>query len=159
MASKCSLGLNVRVKDFRNLIANYSNYLDNNHNMQYEDKDDKKKCEIFEITDSKTDFISGLKLTGCGDHYYPLCKNRKKDNTIGSDSLWNRIPVSGSNTKYKDDMNNKIKIDKWLLYVESRGAKLYYKLNDHQIETINQGEKELIATNERIFSNLKDSFK
>ena len=127
--------------------------------MQYEDKDDKKKCEIFEITDSKTDFISGLKLTGCGDHYYPLSKNRKKDNTIGSDSLWNRIPVSGSNTKYKDDMNNKIKIDKWLLYVESRGAKLYYKLNDHQVETINQGEKELIAINERIFSNLKDSFK
>jgi hypothetical protein len=67
--------------------------------------------------------------------------------------------VSGSNTKYKDDINNKIKIDKWISYIESRGAKLYYKLNDNQIDTINEGEKELIATNERIFSNLKNSFK
>ena len=46
----CSLGLNTRVKDKRNFIANLSYFYDKKRNIEYLEEDDKKKCEIFNIT-------------------------------------------------------------------------------------------------------------
>ena len=151
----CSIGLNTRVKDKRNLIANIVNEWDKN-NVPYTSNDDIEKCKIFGICNSKTDFITHTKLTGIGDHYYPLCKHIKTKKTVGSDSLWNRIPVSGSNTTYKEDKTNMDKVKKWLEYAESKGAKLYYNLSDEFVELLNKNINKLIKINELAFKELKE---
>lgn len=59
--SKCSLGLDVRIKDKRNFIANHSYELDQKETLQYSEIDDNKKCEIFGIQKSNIDFITQKK--------------------------------------------------------------------------------------------------
>mgnify|MGYP006119987889 CR=1 FL=1 len=154
MDKKCSIGLHTRVRDTRNLIANFSHLLDI-ENTPYTDDDRHKKCEIFEITDDKIDFISGEKMKGIGDHYYPLSADRKKLNRIGSDSQWNRIPVSGYNSKYKNNPEYSEKINKWETYCISREAKMFYQLTEEQSEIIKSGIQELEIANQVIFDKLK----
>ena len=154
----CSLGLNTRVKDKRNFIANLSYFYDEKRNIEYLEEDDKKKCEILNIPNSKTDFITGLKLTGIGDHYYPLCADIKKFNRIGSDSLWNRIPVSGSNLKYKKNKEYHEKLDAWINYVQHRGALLYYTLTEEDLIILKDLEEELVKINETKFKLLCDKY-
>lgn len=150
----CSLGLHTRVKDKRNLIANLSHFYDEKLNVPYTQTDDKKKCEIFAINNSKTDFITGNKLNGIGDHYYPLCADLKKLSIIGSDSLWNRIPVSGSNLSYKKSGDYNHQLELWLEYAESRNAKMYYMLTDEHINIIKDLEQELVRINKEKFDLL-----
>jgi hypothetical protein len=152
---KCSIGLDTRVKDKRNIIANFGHFLDQQKNVQYTKEDDIKKCEIFNIEKSNIDFISLKHMTGVGDHYYPLCKYLKKNNRIGSDSFWNRIPVSGNNTNYTDVSENMYKINKWLKYCEERDAKLFWDISEKQRNIIDDGFKKMEALNHAIFEELK----
>jgi len=152
---KCSIGLDARVKDRRNLIANYSHYLDSTLNIEYTGDDDKIKCDIFEIDNSSIDFITKDKMSGIGDHYYPLSKDYKTENRIGSDSGWNRIPVSGNNSKYKDNAENMEKIKRWIYHCETREARLFYILNPEQVNIINKGIDKLIEVNNSMFEDLK----
>ena len=152
----CSIGLHTRVKDKRNFIANVSNFYDTSKNVEYTNVDDKKKCEIFKIPNSKVDFITGNKLNGIGDHYYPLCAELKKLNRIGSDSLWNRIPVSGSNLSYKKSGEYKEILELWINYATSRGAKLYYHLNSDHIRILNELTEELVRVNSDKFKKMCD---
>ena len=154
----CSLGLNTRVKDKRNFIANLSHFYDQKRNIKYTETDDNKKCGIFEIPNSKTDFITGLKLTGIGDHYYPLCAEIKKLARIGSDSLWNRIPVIGSNLKYKKNNEYREKLDAWINYTERRGAQVYYTLTDEDLIILKELEIKLVRINEETFKLLCDKY-
>ena len=134
--SKCSLGLNTRIKDKRNFLAQYSHALDKN-NTQYILIDKNKKCEIFGIKEDNIDFITKKKMTGCGEHFYPLSQEFKKKKRIGSDSGWNRIPVSGSNRRYKQNPENMLKVTEWINYCQGRGATLYHDLDDIQVNFIN----------------------
>jgi len=144
-----SLGLNTRVKDMRNHIANYVYHLDVKKNIPYTIEDENEKLRIFDIPNSKTDFITGKKLTGIGEHYYPLCKDRLKHLRIGSDSYWNRIPTTGTNTTYMELNENKIKVEKWIQYCESRGAILFYPVSDEINNIIIKTQNELVEVNER----------
>jgi len=153
--SKCSIGIDARIKDKRNFLANYSYYLDQRQTVQYTDYDDYKKCEIFGITKSNIDFTTHNKMGGCGEHYYPLAKEFNTKKRIGSDSGWNRIPVSGSNHKYKQNDDNMIKVNKWLEYCESKGAKLYHELSEKQIKFINDSFKKLEEQHNQMFEQLK----
>ena len=135
--SKCSLQLNTRIKDKRNFLANTSFELDQRETLIYSEIDDNKKCEIFGIQKNNIDFITQKKMTGCGEHYYPLAKDFKSKKIIGSDSGWNRIPVSGSNQSYKRNPEHMVKVNKWLVYCNSKGARLYHQLNETQINFIN----------------------
>ena len=49
----CSLSLNTRIKDKRNLLANLSSYYDKTFNIPYTPEDETKKCEIFSIKAEK----------------------------------------------------------------------------------------------------------
>jgi len=149
-----SIGLHVRVKDMRNIICNYVSILDKKKNEEYTDKDELEKLRIFGIPNSKTDFITRKELKGIGDHLYPLCKNRVKENRIGSDSSWNRIPVSGYNIKYKEIPENRIKVEEWQEYCKTRGAKLYYQLSDEQSNRIVQLQEELTNVNQKGYDDL-----
>lgn len=151
---KCSLGLNTRIKDKRNFIGNYSHELDKSYNIVYTEEDDKKKCEIFDIDKSNIDFTTKTKMSGIGDHYYPLCKEYKKKSRIGSDSGWNRIPVSGSNHKYKNDSENMIKVNMWIQYCQEREANLYYDLSEKRVTYINNAFEELTRKHEELFQGL-----
>jgi len=153
MERKCSLGLNTRVKDKRNFLANCSYDADCKRNIIYNEEDDKKKCEIFNIPNTKTDFITGKPMKGIGDHLYPLAKDFAIKKIIGSDSKWNRIPVSGYNSKYKNSNNNEIhdKICAWKAYVEERGGLMFHEIDDDKILKLVVWEKELVETNERHF--------
>lgn len=152
--NKCSLGLNTRIKDKRNFIGNYSHELDVRYNIDYTEEDDKKKCEIFDIDKSNIDFTTKTKMSGIGDHYYSLCKDYKTKSRIGSDSGWNRIPVSGSNHKYKNDSENMIKVNKWIQYCQEREAKLYYDLSEKHVTYINNIFDELTRKHEELFQGL-----
>jgi len=173
---KCSLSLNTKVKDKRDLICNISHEYDIKYNIKFTKEDEHKKCEIFDISDSKIDFITGQKVQ-TGDHYYPLCALREKENKIGSDSEWNSIPVSGSNKK--ENIYNKLKKDifkdkkldissftsdeqsilsklkKWIDYVEYRKANMFYKVSDEFNNRLK--ERDEIMVNEQIicFDDLK----
>jgi len=151
--TKCSLGVNTRIKDRRNFIANYSYELDKDK-IHYTKNDDKKKCEIFGIEKSNIDFVTQKKLTGCGEHFYPLSQEFKTKKRIGSDSGWNRIPVSGSNIKYKDTTENMIKINEWLKYCQDKGAVLYHDLDDSIFEKINNIFIHLEKEHNKAFVNL-----
>mgnify|MGYP001291494741 CR=1 FL=1 len=152
--SKCSIGLHTRINDKRNFLANYSYYLDQQQIVQYTQVDDYKKCEIFGITKNNIDFTTQKKMSGCGEHYYPLAKDFKKKKRIGSDSGWNRIPVSGSNHKYKLNYDNINKVNKWLEYCNRRGATLYYELSEKQVDFINEEFKKLEEQHKQIFEKL-----
>ena len=154
MASKCSIGLHTRVKDKRNLIANWVCKLDSEKNIPFTEVDDKKKCEIFGIPSSNTDFITGKKLTGIGDHYYPLCADIKKDMSVGSDSLWNRIPVSGNNSAYKKEKVYIEKLEEWEAYVKERGATMRYTLKQEHLDVLEETVKELVQVNQAAFDKL-----
>ena len=153
--SKCSLGLDVRIKDKRNFIANHSYELDQKETLQYSEIDDNKKCEIFGIQKSNIDFITQKKMTGCGEHYYPLMKDFNAKKIIGSDSGWNRIPVSGSNQSYKKTPKHMLKVNKWLVYCNSKGARLYHQLNETQFNFINDLFKKLKELHLQGFNQLK----
>ena len=150
----CSIGLHTRVKDKRNFIANYSHHLDEVDNEIYTEIDDKKKCEIFGISKNNIDFITKQKMTGIGDHYYPLCKDFKSKQIIGSDSAWNRIPVSGNNQKYKNNPKNIDKVNEWISFCSTRGAKLYHCVDDKHINFINDAFEALAKKNQEIFDGL-----
>jgi hypothetical protein len=149
----CSLGLNTRVKDKRNFLANYSHYLDKTK-IQYTKSDDDKKCEIFGIEKNNIDFVSHHKMGGIGDHYYPLGKGFRTQKRIGSDSGWNMIPVSGSNQNYKKNPDNLIIVNKWIEYCNNRGATLFHDLNENQISRIEEGFAILVSMHEQIFADL-----
>ena len=149
----CSINLNTRVKDKRNLIANLSFEYDKT-NTKYQEEDDEKKCEIFGISNSKTDFITHKPLTGIGDHYYPLCGDIKKYNRIGSDSLWNRIPVNGNNRKYKTMPEYQSKLKEWITYTESKNVKMYYNLSTEHLKLLKELESELVRINKKYFEKL-----
>ena len=156
MSDKCSLSLNTRVRDTRNLMANFAHYLDLN-NTQFTNEDNKKKCEIFGIQHDKIDFITFKVLKGIGDHYYPLSGERKKHNRIGSDSMWNRIPVTGYNSKYKKQEEYLEKLNQWEEYCKSRGAKMFYNLTEEQNDIIKKGVEELERINQKMFDDLKST--
>ena len=152
---KCSLGLSTRIKDKRNFIANYSYYLDQQKTIQYSIIDDNKKCEIFGIKKSNIDFITKKKMTGCGEHYYPLGQEFKKEKRIGSDSGWNRIPVSGNNSRYKKNPENMLKVNEWINYCQGRGASLYHELDDKLVNFINDKFTKLEEDHRQAFEDLK----
>lgn len=152
---KCSLGFNTRIKDKRNFIANCSFDLDQKDTLQYSKIDDNKKCEIFGIEKSNIDFTTKKKMTGCGEHYYPLAKEFNTKKIIGSDSGWNRIPVSGSNQSYKKNPEHMLKVKKWLVYCNSKGARLYHKLNENQVNYINDLFIKLMEVHLQGFNELK----
>jgi len=95
-------------------------------------------------------------MTGIGDHYYPLAKHFKKQGRIGSDSFWNRIPVNGYNSKYKDstDVGIKEKIDAWIAYVDSKGGKLYYQLTPDHTKILSELEENLMKLNEMAYHSM-----
>lgn len=153
--SKCSLGFKTRINDKRNFIANYSFELDQKETLQYSKIDDNKKCEIFGIQKSYIDFITQKKMTGCGEHYYPLTKEFAAKKRIGSDSGWNRIPVSGSNQSYKKTPEYAVKVSKWLEYCDTKGARLYHQLNETQVNFINDLFLKLTELHLKGFNELK----
>ena len=152
--SKCSLGLHTRINDKRNFLANYSYELDKRQIVQYTEIDDNKKCEIFKIEKNNIDFTTHRKMSGCGEHYYPLAKDFKSKKRIGSDSGWNRIPVSGNNHKYKQNYEYMNKVNQWIEYCKRRGATLYYELNEKQVDFINSEFKKLEEQHQQIFEKL-----
>lgn len=174
--NKCSLGLHTRVKDKRNLIANLSNFLDCKYNTIYTEEDDKKKCEIFDIPNVKTDFISYKRLGGCGDHYIDLVGSHSKNlknKLIGSDSKWNLFPVTGNNSKYKkcsfiseeesyklceDEKRIYDKIYNWKQYVKSRNALMFHNITDEVLGILKEWERHMIDINQRYFDKLCKSF-
>jgi hypothetical protein len=147
--------LNTRIKDKRNFIANYGFDKDQRETSQYSKIDDNKKCEIFGIQKSNIDFITQKKMSGCGEHYYPLMKDFNAKKIIGSDSGWNRIPVSGSNQSYKKTPEHMLKVNKWLVYCNSKGARLYHQLNETQFNFINDLFKKLKELHLQGFNELK----
>ena len=168
---KCSLSLHTKAKDKRDLICNISHFYDKK-NIEFTKEDEKKKCEIFDISDSKIDFITGQKVQ-TGDHYYPLCALREKENKIGSDSKWNCIPVSGSNKK--DNIYNKLKkeilkdkdldissfksdeqlilskLKEWIDYVEYKGAKMYHEISDEFNNRLKKRDEIMVNENDSCF--------
>ena len=150
--SKCSLGLTTRAGDLRNFNANLSHNYDLKYNIPYTEDDEKEKLRIFNIPNSKTDFTNGNKLKGIGDHLYPLVKEFKAHKRLGSDSMWNRIPVSGYNRKYHENMENKIKIDLWKKYCKMRGAHLYHDLSDERYNEILEFQQNMIDHTRRLFN-------
>ena len=153
--TKCCLGLYTRVKDMRNFCCNLAHELDLQYNVNYSTEDENEKLRIFNTPNSKTDFTNGNKLTGVGDHLYPICKDRVKMRIIGSDTLWNRIPVSGYNQKYKENENFKVKVDCWEEYCKKRGAILYYPLSDKVHNDIIKYQEELVDLTKTTFDRLK----
>jgi hypothetical protein len=173
MKKKCLLGLHTRIKDKRNLVANLSHYFDCKYNPEFTDEDNKNKCNIFNIKNVKTDFITGKSLGGCGDHYIELVgshsKNLKKK-MIGSDSEWNLIPVSGNNSKYKinsfkvpEDKSSSLpedekviydKLNIWNKYVKRRGARMYHKITDEHLILFREWEREVVKINKMYFDKL-----
>tara|TARA_Y100000389_G_scaffold173753_1_gene183178 strand:- start:116 stop:514 length:399 start_codon:yes stop_codon:yes gene_type:complete len=129
--------------------------LDQKETLQYSKIDDNKKCEIFGIQKNNIDFITQKKMTGCGEHYYPIAKDFDTKKIIGSDSGWNRIPVSGSNQSYKKTHDHALKVSKWLEYCNSKGARLYHQLNDEQVNFINDLFTKLMDVHLQGFNDLK----
>jgi hypothetical protein len=173
MIKKCSIGLHTRVKDKRNLIANFSHFLDCKYNPEFTEEDIKKKCEIFNIPNVKTDFITNKSLSGCREHYIDLVGRFSKiinKKIIGSDSEWNIIPVSGKNSEYKkkslevseDEIESlsedeKViydKLNRWKKYVDIRGAHMYHKITDRHIELLQEHENIMVETNKLYFDKL-----
>ena len=97
-------------------------------------------------------------MKGVGDHYYPLVQDFKNTGRIGSDSLWNRIPVNGYNSKYKDslDVSIKGKIDAWIAYVDSKGGKLSYQLTPDHKNILSELEDNLVKLNEAAYHSMCD---
>ena len=142
---KCSIGKYTRVKDARNFLANMVHELDQRHNVVATIEDAKKKCEIFKIDHLCQDFTDGEKLTGAMEHLVPLAGELKSKGRVGSDSFWNRIPVSGSNRTYNETPAYAEKIRLWVDYVNQRGATLYYNVDRQFFEIMKQREESLIA--------------
>lgn len=153
---KCSLGLLARVKDLRNYVVNLSHEWDLKHNIPYTIDDEKEKLRIFNIPNPKTDFTNGNELKGIGDHLYPITKDLKKRKRIGSDTMWNRIPVSGYNRKYHEIVENKIKLDCWEEYCKKRGATLSYHVSDEIYNHIYQYQQLLVDMTLKNFAELKE---
>ena len=74
---------------------------------------------------------------------------------IGSDSGWNRIPVSGSNQRYKKNPEHMLKVNKWLEYCKSKGARLYHQLNETEFNFINDHFIKLMELHLQGFNVLK----
>ena len=173
MEDKCSLGLYTKTKDKRDLLANISHEYDKKYNIPFLKEDEEKKCLIFKISNLKTDFITRTKIQ-TGDHYYPIGAHHKKEHIIGSDSEWNRIPVSGSNkkenkynnlkkriknsdiSKFNDEEQLIIqKINNWINYVKSREARMYHKISEEFIERLNKRDEIMMKEQEESFNYLK----
>jgi hypothetical protein len=77
-------------------------HLKNNPNPPFTKEDFKMKCEIFEIPDNKTCFVSGQSANGVGDHMYEINGYFKYTEERGINDNWNLVPVCGEyNKKYK----------------------------------------------------------
>jgi len=140
-------------------------------NPEFTKEDRIKKCEILNITNCKTCFISGEKSKGVGDHLFEINGYAKFTNgKHGTYDEWNTVPVVGKlNKSYKkikfengntkdigyqeltqEEINecsekNKeiyIKINKWKNYVKSRKATLHWELTEKQSLWFVQKEKE-----------------
>jgi hypothetical protein len=166
----CSLSLYTKTKDIRDLLCNVAHSWDKKYNIPFTEEDNKQKCIIFGIPTSKTDFITGAPVK-TGDHWYPIGGLRSKENKIGSDSEWNIIPVSGSNKKenkynqIKRDMLHKkdiecvykeysYKIEQWIGYVESRGAKFSYDLPEEFNQEIENRNNKMMLIQDECFHTL-----
>ena len=130
-------------------------------NPEFTKEDRKKKCEILNIQNCKTCFISSEKSKGVGDHLFEINGYAKVTNgKHGTYDEWNTVPVVGKlNKSYKKfkfengntkdigyqkltqegfnecSEKNKViytKIMKWQKYVRSRGAQLYWELTENQ---------------------------
>tara|TARA_B100000902_G_scaffold362665_1_gene381120 strand:+ start:276 stop:851 length:576 start_codon:yes stop_codon:yes gene_type:complete len=128
-------------------------------NPEFTEEDRKKKCEILEIPNTKTCFITKIKCKGTGDHLFEINGYAKyTDGLHGTYDEWNTIPVLGSKNKsYKTKygINNKNigfqeltqqelstcskeqqdiynKLQQWKLYVKRRGASLSWKLTEKE---------------------------
>jgi len=148
----------------------YDNHY-NKMNPKFTEEDRKKKCEILNITNCKTCFISNEKSKGVGDHLFEINGYAKVTNgKHGTYDEWNTVPVIGKlNKSYKkfkfENGNTKdigyqkltqeefnecseknkdiyIKIMKWQKYVLSRGARLYWEMTEKQSLWLDQKEKE-----------------
>jgi hypothetical protein len=77
-------------------------YLITYPNPEYTVKDEQKKCQILEIPNTKTCFITGNPSKGTGDHLYEINGYHRFTNKRGVNDLWNILPVCGtSNKTYK----------------------------------------------------------
>jgi hypothetical protein len=77
-------------------------YLKSNPNPDFTEKDYKMKCEIFDIPNDNTCFISGKLSKGIGDHIYEINGYFKYTKKRGINDKWNLIPVAGEyNKNYK----------------------------------------------------------
>ena len=128
-------------------------------NPEFTEEDRKKKCEILEIPNEKTCFITKSKCKGTGDHLFEINGYAKyTDGLHGTYDEWNTIPVIGSKnksyktkygasnknigfqeltpeelllcTKEQQDIYNKLQ--KWKLYVKEHGASLSWKLTEKE---------------------------
>ena len=153
----------------------YTRVIYDNHykkmNPEFTEEDRKKKCEILNIPNCNTCFISGEESNGVGDHLFEINGYAKYTNgQHGTYDKWNTVPVLGKlNKSYKkfkfengnikdigyqkltqEELNecsekNKdiyIKIMEWQKYVLSRGAQLYWEMTEKQSLWLDQKEKE-----------------
>ena len=100
----------------------------------------KNTIEQIRENNDDQDFFSAIKI----------CKKKR----IGSDSGWNRVPVSGNNRNYKKNSEHLIKINKWIEYCNKRGATMYHDLNDEQTRLIEDGFNELVKIHNGLFDDL-----
>jgi|TARA_B110000495_G_C22959092_1_gene562125 hypothetical protein len=78
-------------------------YLKNNPNPEFTQEDFKMKCEIFEIPDNKTCFVSGVLSNAFSDHIYETIDYFKYTEERGINDNWNLVPVCGEyNKTYKN---------------------------------------------------------
>ena len=142
-----------------------------NVNPPFTQVDRIKKCEILNITNCKTCFLSGEKSKGVGDHLFEINGYAKFTNgKHGTYDEWNTLPVVGrlnksykkfkfenGNTKdvgyqnltqeeFKDCSKSNqliyIKIQKWKKYVISRNASLYWEITEKQSIWLDQKQKD-----------------
>ena len=140
-------------------------------NPEFTKEDRIKKCEILNIANCKTCFITGEKSKGVGDHLFEINGYAKFTNgKHGTYDEWNTVPVVGKlNKSYKkfkfkngttkdigyqeltqEEFNecsdkNKviyIKIINWKNYVISRKASFYWEMTEKQSRWLEQKEKE-----------------
>ena len=156
-----------RWSDQKYYLNRYLYYKNHDTNPTFTREDLKKKCEILEIPNCKTCFITGKECNGKGDHLFEINGYAKVTNGLhGVYDDWNTVPVIGSmNKTYKTKYNDKNigyqeltdndllqctdeqktiynKIQRWKEYVISRGASLTWKFNDQDTLIFNEKKNE-----------------
>ncbi len=158
---KCSIGKYTRLKDARNFLANLVHELDMSYNVEPNFDDAKNKCQIFGINHLCQDFTNGKDLTGAMEHLVPLAAELRSKNRIGSDSFWNRIPVSGTNRTYNQTPEHADKVKKWLDYVNNRRGetpRLFYEVDYQFFKMMKEREESLISVEDNYRKKAKKLF-